>query len=339
MSPPMTPAPITCTARNPRGSCPPAPLSRSCSRNTRIRLRAVSLRNSAANDCASAAKARSTARAVAATTDRSWRRGPGSARAARVRPTWRSSAGRSNGRSPGQLRARSNSGGRCGGGAVQQYLPRCLVQLRGLLDQAIDQPELERPFRAHAAPGEHQVHGRAHARAAARCAPMPPKPGCIPSCTSGSPSASLESPARRGSGRRAPAPVRRRARSRGWRRRVGKGSASIRSKSALARADQLECLRRRLRSAGEFADVRAGDESRRLGGADAPARAARWPASGCEQPAAARAAPRGESVLAELPGLSIVSQAICWRRYRAPAGAHGRGFGHEAFAAPIALRN
>jgi hypothetical protein len=41
MSPPITPAPITCTWRNSMAGLPPSPFNRFCSRNTRTRLREV----------------------------------------------------------------------------------------------------------------------------------------------------------------------------------------------------------------------------------------------------------------------------------------------------------
>ena len=65
MSPPMTPAPIDVHVLELAPALPASALSRSCSRNTRIRLRAVSLWNSAAIECASAVIGRLAARAVA----------------------------------------------------------------------------------------------------------------------------------------------------------------------------------------------------------------------------------------------------------------------------------
>ena len=50
MSPPITPAPTTCTRSIPCGVFPPRPLSRSCRKNTRVRLRAVGVPASLTTD-------------------------------------------------------------------------------------------------------------------------------------------------------------------------------------------------------------------------------------------------------------------------------------------------
>ena len=54
ISPPMTPAPMTCTCRKSTGDLPPKPFSRSCSMNTRTRLRDVGVHMSSLIDRASA---------------------------------------------------------------------------------------------------------------------------------------------------------------------------------------------------------------------------------------------------------------------------------------------
>ena len=122
MSPPMMPAPTTCTLRRLRtagGSAvlaQPSALSRSCSWNTRTRLRAVGALEQLRDGLRLGVVGRAAARAMSAPTGRRWRRAQGSARGARAPPPGAAAPASRSPRTPARTSTRSSSGGRCAGG-------------------------------------------------------------------------------------------------------------------------------------------------------------------------------------------------------------------------------
>ena len=167
MSPPMMPAPTTCTLRIAAASAaglPPRDFRRSCSWNTRTRLREVLLPNSCAIDCASASYAARPRAPYSGPQIDDGVRAPGSAPAGHVRAPDRSSAGVMNGRTswPRQQRARRSADDALAGRFASSLRQVASAWSAGTSASMSPMRRARSPRMVLAS--EHHVHGRAHAQ-------------------------------------------------------------------------------------------------------------------------------------------------------------------------------
>jgi hypothetical protein len=319
MSPPITPAPTTCTWRTGAAPLPPSALSRSCRKNTRTRLREVRAEQLGDRPRLGLVRARRARRAAPQVHDRVRRRivlARARARTcASIDGSRRNPHRRPRQRALEQRRAARAGRERSSSRAAASSAVR-------VVDEPIDEADRSALSARIVLAGQHQVHRRAHADEA-HGAHGAAEAGMDAELTSGRPSATAVVRPRRGTCRRGRARARRRARSRGSRRRSGRAGPRA-GRARAARCGPVRSRSRRCRAAAELGDVGPGDETVRLAGAQHQprrgrprarrvgrrARAAR-PSTACSS---TRPACRGE------PGDAVSVTTRVQARIRSPTG-------------------